>query len=279
MREDIPAGSGKVLAWRHSGLVRVTHWVNALAVLLLLMSGLQIFNAHPSLYWGQASTFSRPWISIGLTERDDRPMGVTIIAGRPFETTGVLGWTGAPGARENRAFPAWATIPSYRDLASGRRWHFFFAWVFALNGAVYLAAGLVGGRLRRDLAPTREQLRPGHIWREVVAHARLRFPRGEAARSYNVLQKATYLAMVLIVLPLMVLTGLCMSPGFNAVAPWLPEMFGGRQSARSIHFLCAGTTLLFVVVHLLLVAVSGFWNNMRGMITGRYLIETERGRP
>jgi thiosulfate reductase cytochrome b subunit len=279
MREDIPAGPGRVLAWRHSGLVRVTHWINVLAISLLLMSGLQIFNAHPALYWGEASVFARPWVSIGAAEKNGQPIGVAVIAGKAFETTGVLGWTGKPGARENRAFPAWATIPSYRDLASGRRWHFFFAWLFAINGAIYLAAGLVGGHLRRDLLPTRGQLRPRYLWREVTAHARLRFPKGETARTYNVLQKATYVAMVLIVLPLMVLTGLTMSPGFNASAPWLLDLFGGRQSARTIHFLCAGLTVLFVLVHVLLVVVSGFWNNMRSMITGRYVIDVEGDRP
>ena len=277
MREDIPAGPGRVLAWRHSGLVRLTHWINVLAVGLLLMSGLQIFNAHPSLYWGEASVFSRPWVTIGAAERNGQPIGVTVIAGRPFETTGVLGWTGAPGARENRAFPAWATIPSYRDLASGRRWHFFFAWVFVINGAVYLASGLARGRLWRTLAPTRDQLAPRRVWREVVDHARFRFATGEAARAYNVLQKATYLAMVLVGLPLMGLTGLSMSPGFNAAAPWLPELFGGRQSARTVHFLCAGATVLFVVVHVALVVASGFGNNMRSMITGRYAIDLDGG--
>jgi thiosulfate reductase cytochrome b subunit len=273
MREDIPAGPGRVLAYRHSGVVRVTHWVNVLAISLLLMSGLQIFNAHPALYWGQKSVFAKPWVSIGAGEKAGSPVGVAVIAGRPFETTGVLGWTGRPGARENRAFPAWATLPSYRDLASGRRWHFFFAWVFAINGAVYLAGGLAGGHLRRDLLPSRAQLRPGHIWREVVTHARLRFPKGEAARTYNVLQKAVYVAMILIVLPLIVLTGLTMSPGINAAAPWMLDLFGGRQSARTLHFLCAGLTVLFVILHVVLVVVSGFWNNMRSMITGRYAID------
>ena len=121
--------------------------------------------------------------------------------------------------REQRGFPAWATIPSYRSLADGRRWHFFFAWLFVINGLVYLA--VEPGRRPPAHAtcwPTRDQLAPRHILHEIATHARLRFPKGEAARRYNVLQKLTYLAVILVLLPLMVLTGLTMSPGFNADA-------------------------------------------------------------
>jgi thiosulfate reductase cytochrome b subunit len=269
----------KVLYRRHTGLVRLTHWLNVLAVSLLLMSGLQIFNAHPALYWGQKSTFAEPWLYMGMAEVRGEPVGVTLVGGKAYETTGLFGYSGAEGRREPRGFPAWATVPSWRDLASGRRWHFFFAWLFLINGLVYLAAALLGGHLRRDLLPTREQVRPRHVWRDLIDHARLRFPKGEAARTYNLLQKLTYLAMILAVLPLMLLTGLSMSPGFNAAAPWLIDLFGGRQSARSIHFICAGLIVLFVLVHVALVVLSGFWNNMRSMITGRYAIETTEARP
>ncbi|HVI31874.1 cytochrome b/b6 domain-containing protein [Phenylobacterium sp.] len=269
----------RVLVRRHSGVTRATHWINVLAVSLLLMSGLQIFNAHPALYWGQKSTFAAPWLSMSMQERSGQPVGVTTLGGAQFETTGLFGYSGQVGKREPRGFPAWTTVPSYRDLASGRRWHFFFAWLFVINGLVYLGSGLLGGHLRRDLLPTRDQLAPRSIRQDIVDHLKLRFPKGEAARTYNLLQKLTYLAMILVVLPLMLLTGLSMSPGFNAAAPWLVDLFGGRQSARSIHFICAGLVVLFVLVHVALVVLSGFWNNMRGMITGRYAIETEGGRP
>lgn len=265
----------KLMVRRHSGVTRVTHWINVLALLVLLGSGLQIFNAHGALYWGQKSHFDRPWLSIGREERAGEVIGVTRIGGLALETTGTLGWTGRPGARESRAFPAWATIPSWRDLASGRRWHFFFAWVFVANGLVYWLSGLAGGHIRRDLLPTRADLAPRHLWREIIDHARLRFAKGEAARRYNVLQKLAYLAAVLVLLPLMVATGLTMSPGFNAAAPWLVDLFGGRQSARSIHFICAALIVLFVLVHLAMVVASGLWNNLRSMITGRYAIEVE----
>ncbi len=267
----------KILVRRHSLITRLTHWVNVAAISFLLLSGLQIFNAHPALYWGSTSTFAAPWVSMTAKNEGAGMVGVTTVAGRRFDTTGLFGYSGKQGAREARGFPSWATLPSYRSLAAGRLWHFFFAWVFVTNGLLYLAATLLGGHLKRDLLPTRDQLKIGHILHEIATHARFKFPKGEAARSYNVLQKGTYLAVILGLLPLMLLTGLCMSPGFNSIAPWLVEGFGGRQSARTIHFLSASGTVLFVVVHLVMVVASGTWNNIRSMITGRYAIDVEGG--
>src|SRR5690606_36777316 len=145
--------------------------------------------------------------------------------------------------------PAWATLPSYRSLADGRRWHFFFAWVFVINLAAYLAAGLIGGHVWRDLLPDRDQIRPRRILREIADHARLRFPRGAEAKRYNLLQKLAYLIVVFVLLPMMLLTGLCMSPAFGSVGYGLIELFGGRQSARTLHFLSASAIVLFAVVH------------------------------
>jgi thiosulfate reductase cytochrome b subunit len=265
----------KVLVRRHSAVTRITHWLNVLALTFLLLSGLQIFNAHPALYWGQKSTFATPWLSMKMEDRGDAPRGVTTIGSAKFDTTGLFGWSGKPGMREQRGFPAWATIPTYRSLADGRRWHFFFAWLFVLNGLVYLAAGLIGGHLRKDLWPTRAQLSPRHVLHEISTHARLKFPKGEEARVYNVIQKVTYLIVILVLLPLMLLTGLSMSPGFNAALVWLTDLFGGRQGARSVHFISASLIVLFVLVHLFMVVASGLWNNLRSMITGRYAIEVE----
>jgi len=272
---DKPA---KVLIRRHSGVTRLTHWLNVLALSLLLMSGLQIFNAHPALYWGAKSTFDQPWVSMKKEEIDGEPRGITTVGGMRFDTTGVLGWSGPEGAREQRGFPSWATAPSYRSLADGRRWHFFFAWLFVVNGLAYWLWSLGRGHIQRDLLPARDQLSPRHILHEIVTHARFQFPKGEEARRYNVIQKLTYLAVIAVLLPLMVLTGLSMSPGFNATAPGLVDVFGGRQSARTIHFLSASAIVLFVVVHLVLVVASGFWNNIRSMITGRYAIDVEGDR-
>lgn len=273
---DKPA---KVLVRRHSGVTRIAHWLNVLAIGLLLMSGLQIFNAHPALYWGQTSTFAEPWVSMTKEEIGGEPRGITTVGSLGFDTTGLFGWSGKEGAREQRGFPSWATIPSYRSLADGRRWHFFFAWLFVMNGLVYWLWSLLGGHVRRDLLPTRAELAPGHIAHEIATHARLKFPKGEAARRYNVIQKLTYLAIIAVLLPLMVVTGLCMSPGFNATVPWLIDLFGGRQSARTVHFISAGLIVAFVIVHLILVVASGTWNNLRSMITGRYAIEVEGDKP
>jgi thiosulfate reductase cytochrome b subunit len=263
----------KVLVTRHTGVVRVTHWINVLALWLLLMSGLQIFNAHPALYWGAKSTFSQPWLAMDVGEKGGRPVGVTTLGDYVIETTGLFGYSGSVGRQEPRGFPAWATIPSWRDLASGRRWHFFFAWVFVINGIVYVVSGLVGRHLRRDLLPTRAELKAANLWHEVVTHAQFKFPKDETARVYNVIQKLTYLIIIFVLLPLMVGTGLTMSPGFDAAAPWLLSLFGGRQSARSIHFLSANLIVLFVIVHVVMVIASGFWNNLRSMVTGQYAIE------
>ena len=273
--DEMAAKTEKVLIRRHTVVTRVTHWTNVLALAILLMSGLQIFNAHPALYWGQQSTFAEPWLAMQKVEIGGVTQGITTLAGATFDTTGLFGWSGKEGMREQRGFPSWATLPSYRSLADGRRWHFFFAWLFVINGLIYWLWGLLGGHIRKDMLPTRDQLSPRHILHEIATHARLRFPKGEAARRYNVIQKLTYLAVIAVLLPLMVVTGLCMSPGFNATAPWLIELFGGRQGARSVHFLAANLIVLFVIVHFVLVVLSGLWNNIRSMITGKYAIEVE----
>jgi thiosulfate reductase cytochrome b subunit len=267
----------KVLVPRHSLVVRITHWINVLSLLLMLLSGLQIFNAHPALYFGQQSDFAHPWLSMRAYPAPGGLEGVTRIGSAAFETTGFLGASDFRGHPQARGFPAWLTLPPFRSLALGRRWHFFFAWVFAINGAVYIASGVLSGHLRRDLAPTADQLAPRHFLHEILDHLRLRFPKGEEARRYNVLQKLAYLGVVLLLLPAMVLTGMTMSPSLDAMFPWLVDLFGGRQSARSIHFITANLIVLFVFVHLVMVVLSGLWNNVRSMITGRYAIELAQG--
>jgi thiosulfate reductase cytochrome b subunit len=135
---------------------------------------------------------------------------------------------------------------------------------------------LVNGHLRRDLLPTREELRPSHVWADVKHHARLDFPKGAAALKYNILQKASYLGVIVVLVPVMILTGLTMSPAMVAAWPWLIDLFGGRQSARSIHFIAAGLLVLFVVVHLLMVLLAGPFNEVRSMITGRFRLPKEK---
>ena len=273
---DLGMTSGRRLIRRHSLTVRLSHWLNVLCMTVLLFSGLQIFNAHPALYWGQYGADSDPsFLSLEAVEEGDSIRGVTRVGGLSFDTTGTLGVSNVDGEPTARGFPAWITLPSYQDLATGRRWHFFFAWLFVVNGLIYLGYGLLTRHFRRDLLPTTDELAPAHLAQEIVDHARLRFPRGEKARSYNALQKLTYLLVIFVALPLMIATGLTMSPGFDAFAPWLIDLFGGRQSARTLHFITASSLVAFVVVHVAMVLVSGVFNNMRSMITGRYAIHTE----
>ncbi len=144
------------------------------------------------------------------------------------------GWTSARGL-----FPAGRRSPPSYNLAGARSWHFLFAWLLVVPGLLYWLWSFRNRHIQRDLAPKREELSPRHIWRDVKNHARLRFPAGAAARDYNILQKASYLAILFFLLPLVVLTGLTMSPGMDSAWPWLLDLFGGRQSARSIHFIAA----------------------------------------
>ena len=258
--------------YRHSIIVRVTHWVNVLCMTLLLMSGLQIFNAHPSLYLGEKSDFDNPVLRLGSArEADGTAVGVTQIFNARFDTTGLFGYSKVEGDRyAARGFPSWITIPSYQDLATGRRWHFFFAWIFVINGLVYIGYTLASGHWRQ-IVPTGAQLR--HIGASIREHLSLRFPKGEEAKAYNVLQKLAYFGVIFVLVPLLILAGLAMSPGINAAFPWILDLFGGRQSARTIHFVAAALILLFVLVHVLMVLISGLWNNLRSMITGKYRID------
>lgn len=268
----LPAQNRRVVS-RHSAVVRITHWLNVLCLSFLLLSGLQIFNAHPRLYWGKyGADADQAFIAIGTTQGGASLKGFLQIGALRLQTTGVLGVSDEGGNATQRAFPDWLTIPSYHDLGAGRHWHFFFAWLFAINGLLYLVHGIVRGHIWRDLLPDRSQLSPRHLWQEILDHGRLRFARGEEARRYNALQKLTYMLVALVLLPLMVLTGLTMSPGLDAAFPFLPELFGGRPSARTLHFICAFLLVLFVIVHLVMVIASGLWNNLRSMVTGRYAI-------
>ena len=231
---DKPLSHGRTLTWRHPVWVRITHWLNVVAVVVLIMSGLNILAAHPHLYWGLTSTFADPWIS---TPR----------------------------------VPNWLLIPQGRNLAEARNYHFLFAWIFVINGLIYLAFGLITRRFARRLAPTAADLKG--IGASVAEHARFRFPTDDHARTYNVIQKLTYLAMIVIVLPMMLITGLSMSPGFNAIGGILLEIMGGRQSARTLHFISAALIVGFIVIHVGLVIWTGLINNMRAMITGWFVIE------
>jgi thiosulfate reductase cytochrome b subunit len=232
------------LIYRHPLIVRLWHWFNALSLLLLLMSGLQILNAHPALYWGQKSTFAHPWLAF--------PSG------------------------EDPPFPDWIILPGWQDLAAGRHWHFFFAWLFVASGFGYCVYLTASGRLAHVLWPSRQEL--GHLGRSLLDHVRLRFPRGEDAARYNVLQKLSYLILLFALLPLMVLTGLTMSPAIDARFHFLTILFGGRQSARSVHFLTAAAIVTFFLIHIIAVVAAGPLNELRAMLTGWFAIDRGKER-
>lgn len=259
--------------YRHTVLVRLTHWINALAIFLMIGSGLNIFNAHPQLYWGQrGSELDTPFLAIHAVDTAAGPRGQVTLGPLRADTTGVLGWSQSNGQGVSRAWPDWITVPGFQDLADARHWHFFFAWVLAVNGLLYLAWSLSIRHIQRDIVPTVDDLRS--IPRSVADHLRLKHPTGEAAKRYNVLQRLAYLGLILLVIG-MVATGLTMSPGFNAFAPWMLDLFGGRQSARSLHFIFASLITAFIVVHLVEVVLAGPVNEVRSMITGRYAVRPE----
>ena len=237
---------GRVAIYRHPLLVRATHWINALCLLVLLLSGLQILNAHPALYWGNTSVFDDPFIAF------------------------------SSGVEEGPAIPHWLTLPPWQDLAGGRRWHFFFAWLFVLNGLLYVIHALTSRRVSRVLAPTRTQLQ--HIGSSIREHFKLHFPQGEEARNYNVLQKLSYLVVLFGLLPLMVLTGLTLSPGMDARFHFLTEILGGRQSARTIHFMTAMAIVLFFLIHMIAMVAAGPVTELRSIITGWFVIRSEKRR-
>ncbi len=270
------SGAG-ALYYRHTLPVRVMHWINVIALALLLMSGLNIFNAHPSLNWGKSSYDGTPAVlEISALEKPNGELtGVTRVFGHSFTTTGFLGASkDRSGEMTPRAFPWWLTVPDNQWLAMARRWHLFFAWVFVINGLCFVAYSGLSRHLQRDLAPTGSELRG--IGESVVDHLKFKHPTGEAAKRYNVLQKLAYLAVIFVLLPLVILMGFAMSPGIDAFWPGWVDLFGGRQAARAIHFIVAWLLVGFVLIHVFEVIVSGFWNHMRSMITGRYRIDAEK---
>lgn len=228
------------LVKRHRLSTRLWHWVNFISVTVMLMSGLGIFNAHPRLYWGHyGANFDHAWL---VLER----------------------------------FPDWATIPGHYSLAMSRRWHLAFALIFGFGLLLYLIWSLFSRHISRDLSIRRDEISPRHFWQDVKDHARLRFPKGEAALHYNFLQKLSYIGVIFILSPLLIFTGLTMSPGMNAAWPWLIDVFGGRQSARSLHFIAAALLLVFFVVHIVMVFLAGPFNEVRAMITGKYRVPEDR---
>lgn len=226
--------TGPRVIYRHRLATRLWHWVNAVAVLILLGSGLGISNAHPRLYWGRyGANFDHAWAQLPR-------------------------------------FPAWITIPANYNLAISRRWHLFFAIVLGFGLLAFMIVSLVNRHFARDLRVRRAELSPRRLCADLRRHLALRFHDPDSPRDYNLFQKLSYVAILFLALPLAILTGIALSPAMNAAWPWVLEIFGGRQSARSIHFIAATAIGLFTVIHLALVILAGAGNEMRSMITGRW---------
>lgn len=224
--------------YRHYLPIRVMHWSNVVFVTILLMSGLNILEAHPAFYWGISSYQGAP-----------------------------------PVLKIMGTFPSWMTIPGHRWLAMARRWHFFFAWLLLMNGVVFVIYSILSRHLLNDLVPTKQDWRS--IGNSIIDHLLLRHPTGAEAKRYNILQKLAYLGVIFLLFPFMILMGLGMSPTLDALSPGWVDIFFGRQSIRTIHFVIACALLLFVIIHVFEVIVTGFWNNLRSMITGYYRIKSE----
>lgn len=227
--------------FRHRLATRLWHWINAVTIFVLIGSGVGIFKAHPRLYWGAyGANFDRPWLAL-----DWWPQWLI-------------------------TFINWITIPARYNLAISRRWHLFFALILGFGLLAFIIASLVNRHFQRDLRVRACDLSPAQVIHDVREHLAFRFHDPDHPGAYNVLQKLSYVVTIFGLIPVMILTGITMSPGMDAAWPWLLDLFGGRQSARSIHFIAATGLVLFIIVHLVLVVLAGPWNEVRSMITGHW---------
>lgn len=241
-------------ALRHRRWVRATHWIGAVSVLVLVVSGFVILMAHPRLYWGHVGNDLTPALLELPISRNHRHGGWTV-------ATPVADGPGAPVSASR-------TFSTFNQNSWGRSLHFLAAWGLVLTGTVYLLGGLTSGHFARHLIPQRGELTSRHLAREVADHLRLRIRQATGGPQYGLLQKCAYAVIVFVVLPLTALTGLAMSPAITAAFPMLLAVFGGVQSARTIHFALWCVLVLFVLTHVLMVALSGFARQLRAMTIG-----------
>lgn len=215
---------------RHALSTRIWHWINATSVIILFMSGLNISNAHRRLYWGDwGFAPSQAWLEVPR-------------------------------------FPGWATIPNFYSLSGARDWHVLFALVFGFSLLAFMISALLNGHMVRDLFARASEWKPSSIGHAVKEHLRLNFEHGDG--KYNILQKIAYAGVIFVLLPMMIFTGMVMSPGMEAAWPWLTDIFGGRQSARSLHFISAWLLFGFFLLHIVLVLLAGPIRQIGDMITG-----------
>lgn len=235
--------------YRHRLATRLWHWINSVTIFVMIGTGLMILNAHPQLYWGEyGANLDTPWFRVG-------------------------DWFA--GGR----FPGWLTIPSSYNLALARRWHLSFALILGFGLLLFMIASLLNRHFQRDLRIRAGELAPGHLWADIKEHWAFRFHDPANPGAFNVLQKIAYASAIFVLIPLVIFTGLAMSPGMNAAWPWLVELFGGRQSARSLHFIAMLGIIGFIIVHLALVILAGAFNEIRSMITGRLHLDHEGPQP
>jgi thiosulfate reductase cytochrome b subunit len=224
---------------RHSALVRATHWIIALSFLALLISGIEIVISHPRFYWGENGNVLTPAL-----------FKLPIPSSRSLVPTG-YGYV----------------LPDQNGWS--RYLHFQSAWLAVLTGMVYVAVGVVSGHFRRNLLPRGEDVSWHALLRTIRSHLRFERPSAAEAWSYNLLQRLSYLFVIFALFPMVIWTGLAMSPAFTSAFPASVTLLGGRQSARTIHFFVAMSLLAFLLVHIGMVWFAGFRSRMRTMITGR----------
>ena len=270
------APAASYVYYRHKLPVRIMHWVNVVALTIMFMTGLQIFNAHSALYWGKSSYDGTPPVLMISSRVDDSGIvtGYTRVFGHEFDTTGVLGASkNANGQTVRAAFPSWITIPSYKWLSMARSWHFFFAWIFIVNGLLMSFTPLLSRHLARDLAPSSADLRG--IGTSIKDHLLFRHPAGEAAKRYNVLQKFAYLIVIFVLLPLIVLMGSrCRRCSTRCSPAGSTSSAVARQRGQSILW-SRGCWSRSCLIHVFEAIITGLWNNLRSMITGRYRVTSE----
>lgn len=239
----------------HAPWVRLCHWTLAGSVILLAWSGIFILMVHPRLYWGNAGNDLMPaWLELPIS--------------RNLHHNGwapPLAFTADPAGPVSRV----RTYEIFNQNGWARSFHFLVAWIFAAALALYLGAGLLTGHLRRNLAPSPAELAPSALAADLKDHLRLPLPAAAGGPPYNVLQKLAYGLVAVIALPTMILSGLAMAPAVGAAWPWIPALFGGSQSARSIHFLTLCALALFLAVHLAMVALTGPARQLAAMTLGR----------
>lgn len=260
--------------YRHSVAARAAHWLWFVAILVLVTSGLQIFNAAPYLDASDKSNPAKRVLAFSAENGPRGPIGVTTVFGHSFKTTGFLGYTDdGMGSETERGFPGWLTLPNYQDLADGRRWHLFFAWMLIIAYVTYVVAAAIRGDLKELL------VRPSDFKKMLPMQLYyLKLRRDPPVHgTYNPLQKVTYTLVLFVLVPLIILTGLALSPGIDAIAQPLTAIFGGRQFARLWHFTFMLLLIAYFGVHLFFVVTTRPLENLKSMVTGWYRLGRHDG--